>query len=152
MALIHTIKTLEYPLPVFSRYPNTGILYGKLAILNGNIHLSTMNIIFNGIIAEIIDDFIQKSSDTLNAEPGAVYAHGNVLFRCAGFQNNCNLFTQFQKIHFLCGKFNAFIQLRQPDDIFHEIDKTGCFLVSEKSLELSFFGSITLLNFSTALL
>ena len=90
-------------------------------------YAAAWNIVLDGIIAKVIEHLVEQPPDALHTEAWAGDLDGHILFCSAGCQNGFHIHSQFQDIHIFFGQFYAFIQLRKPDNIFNEINQTGCF-------------------------
>ena len=70
MTLIYTIETLKHLVLMFGRNTDAGIdnadLDGTLLLGNRNLYMPARIVIFNGIVAKVVNDLIQQSADTID--------------------------------------------------------------------------------------
>ena len=128
MALVHPVEPLKNPVLMFCRNANTGIADNQTVVFCVDRYTAAWNIVLDGIVAEIINDLLEHSSNTHNSKTCTGHIDPHIHFSCASVENFLYILRQSQHIHFFSGQLHTFIQLRKSDDIFNQIHQTGSFL------------------------
>ena len=87
MALVHPVEPFEDPILMFSRNSDAGIADNQTIILCVDRHAAAGDIVLDGIVAEVVNDLLEHSADTLNGKAITGHINRYILFSSAGCQN-----------------------------------------------------------------
>ena len=131
VALVHTIETLKYFVLMFGSNANAGItdayLNSTLLFRNRNLYLPPLIVVLNGIVAEIVNNFVQQSTYTVDNAIIAGHFQRNILQFCGICKSLANFFGKNSQRNILMGHFSTLVQLRQTDDVIDQINKSAGF-------------------------
>ena len=121
VALVHTIETLKYFVLMFRSNADAVIadadLYSTLLFRNRNLYLATLIVVLNGIVAEIVNNFLQQSTYTVDNAIIAGHFQRNILQFCGICKSFANFFGQNSQRNILTGHLCSLVQLRQTNNI-----------------------------------
>jgi len=114
MTLIHTIEALKYLVLMFGRNTDTGILHTQQnftgLLYNGHFYAATGIVVLNGIVAKVINDLVQQSTDTVDKSIIAGHFQRNIFQLCGirlGDQNEGTLHHIAAVLDGLFGRNNS---------------------------------------------
>ena len=132
MAFIDTIEALKHLILMFRRNTDAGIadadLNSPLLLCNSNLNFAAGIVVLDGIIAEIVNHFIQQSTDTMDDTIIAGHFQRNIFQLCGICESLANFFGKNSQRNILTGHFSTLVQLRQTDDVIDQINQSGGFL------------------------
>ena len=92
MALVHPVEPFEDPVFMISRDANAGISDRQFSILDLDGDLAAGDVVFDGIVTEIIDDLVEHSAYALNPETISGNLYGHILFSGTLFKDTLHIF------------------------------------------------------------
>lgn len=138
VAFVNPVETLEDAFLMLRRNADAGVLYCQKNVVPcpfyGHIHTSVFLIIFDRIIAEIVDDTVQKPGDALKYRGFSGTGDGNSGRLRLGFQTADGFFSQFIKIGiFALHIVSAFVKAGEADNILYQTYHALGFVVNLSS-------------------
>ena len=91
VALVNPVEPFKDPCLVLLGDSDAGILYRHAGLANGDGHLTTVLVIADGIVAQIIDQFIGELTDTRNDIVFSQQPYGDVPLICRRKQGSQDL-------------------------------------------------------------
>ena len=135
VALVHAIESFKYALMIFCRDSYTVIfdsnLYLFAQITQMNAYCTVLFIIFDSIIAEIINDFIQNRTHAVQHRFIPVNIKMNVFLISNLFQSAAHISDNLTHIQiFPVIRSFSLIKLRYPNRIFDQRDQALGFIIN----------------------
>ena len=94
VALVYPVEPFKDSLLMLSGNADAGIADNQTVILCANRYTSAGNIIFDGIVAEVIDHFMEHSADTFDLKTITGNIDLNAFLRSTGCQNFLYIFRK----------------------------------------------------------
>ena len=131
VALVHPVEAFEHPGLILRRNADAGVrhLYdrGFFVGVHEEMHAAAGDIVLDGIVTEVVEDFIQKPPHALDGGRLAFHHQRDLFLGGFVLQAVCDLFRQGEQFHLFPGHFVPFVQLGQADDIADQCHHPGGF-------------------------
>ena len=111
MALIHPVEPFKDPCLMFLGNTNAGVLDCHAVLANGDGNLAAVLVIADGVVAQVVNQFIGKLADTRNDGIFTQQLYGDVPLICRREQGLQYLRTDGILVNTFLGELTAFIQL-----------------------------------------
>ena len=127
MALVHAVEALEDAALVLRRDADARVGHGdeRLAVLfaDRHLHAAALDIVLDGVVAEVIDDLVQKPPHA--AHPRALALHGDrhVFLPGGSLHIVRRLLRKREQVDRFTRHLVAFVELGEADDIADQRDE-----------------------------
>ena len=127
VALVHAVEALEDAALVLRRDADARIGHGdeRLAVpfTDAHGHAATLDVVLDGVVAEVIDDLVQKPPYASDGLAPALDGDRDVLLRRRGLEIVRRLLRKREQVDRLARHFVALVELGQADDVADQRDK-----------------------------
>ena len=131
VALVHPVEAFKHPGLILRRNADAGVrhLYdrGLFVGVHEEMHTAAGDIVLDGIVTEVVEDFIQKPPHALDGGRLAFHHQRDLFLGGFVLQAVCDLFRQGEQFHLFPGHFVPFVQLGQADNITDQCHHPGGF-------------------------
>ena len=139
MTFVNPVKPFKNAVLVFRRNADSAVAYGKYGVFilcsNRYNNVSVFYVIFYRIFTQVVNNFIQKSFNSVHKNTFAFYRKRNFFVGGGSIKVACRFFCHGKKVNTLFWQGNALVKLRKTNNIVHKIYKALrlCAYVSDKA-------------------